>query len=284
MSHSRQDYKRSLEAGFEEVVRMATDEGDSIRGGKASKDRKLEDILRLIELCRTVESSSVNPFEVDIREKLLVLKKHLPQWDIIDVMLKDSEAIAQLVSIMKLQSQWLAHRASALYIDPLLLELKIQLISKEELAESFAKCWHPIAQVDQLTPRGLEKAFVYWRDLLPFGERFSAQLGNYGQPTGLIGLDELESLNIFTKEEFETRLNAINEELVERSNGKEMDYREFIKGKDPEETALRGYLVAFVVTEGRATIRTDPLTEQIFISIIQGKPDDETKSVAIVVR
>ena len=199
-------------------------------------------------------------------------------------MLKDSEAMSQLVAIVKLQDQWLKHRASALYIDPLLLELKIQLISKDELAESFAKCWHPIAQVDQLTPRGLEKAFVYWRDLVPFSERFKDEFGTYGQSAGVIGLEELESLSIFTKEEFEQRLNAIHRELLEKSNGKEIDYRGFIAGKDPEETALRGYLVAFVVTEGRATLRTDPLTEQIFISTIEGKPDDETKSVAIVVR
>ena len=199
-------------------------------------------------------------------------------------MLKDSEAMQQLVAIVKLQDQWIKHRASALYIDPLLLELKIQLISREELADSFAKCWHPIAQLDQLTARGLEKAFVYWRELVPFGERFKDQFGNYGQATGLIGLEELESLSIFTKEEFAARLSAITKELVEKTDGKEIDYRGFIQGKDPEETALRGYLIAFVVTEGRATLRVDPLTEQIFISIIQGKPDDEAKSVAIVVR
>lgn len=247
-------------------------------------NKKLEDMLRLIELCRTIQSSSVNPFEVDIREKILVLKKYLPDWKFIDVMLKDSEAMQQLVAIVKLQSQWIAHRASALYIDPLLLELKIQLISREELAETFAKCWHPIAQLDQLTPKGLEKAFIYWRELVPLSERFKNDFGPAGQSAGTIGLDELESLSIFTKEEFETRLNAINNELVEKSNGREIDYRDFIKGKDPEETALRGYLVAFIVTEGRATIRTDPLTEQIFISMIQGKPGEETKSVAISVR
>ncbi len=247
-------------------------------------DRRLEDILRLIELCRTIQSSSVNPFQVDIREKLLLLRKHLPEWGVIDVMLKDSEAMQQLVAIVKLQDQWIKYRASSLYIDPLLLELKIQLISKEELAESFVKCWHPIAQLDQLTPRGLEKAFVYWRDLVPFSERFKDGLGNVGQPTGVIGLKELESLSIFTKEEFEARLNAIYKEFVEKSNGAEIDYRSFIKGESPEETALRGYLVAFVVTEGRATIRTDPLTEQIFISVIHGKPEDEAKSVAISIR
>src|SRR5580700_6584773 len=234
-----------------------------------ARDKKLEDILRLIELCRNVSSSSVNPFEVDIRAKLLVLKKHLPDWNVIDVMLKDSEAMQQLVAIVKLQDQYIKHRASALYIDPLLLELKIQLISREELAESFAKSWHPIAQLDQLTARGLEKAFIYWRELVPFSERFKDQLGGYGQETGIIGLDELESLSIFTKEEFQTRLDAITEELLSRSNGKEIDYRDFIKGKDPEETALRGYLVAFVVTEGRATLRIDPLTEQIFISTME---------------
>ncbi|MDG6914907.1 MAG: hypothetical protein JRM90_02935, partial [Nitrososphaerota archaeon] len=145
-------------------------------------------------------------------------------------------------------------------------------------------CKHPIAQLDQLTARGLEKAFVYWRELVPFGERYKYQFGSFGQQTTTIGLEELESLSIFTKEEFETRLNAIAKELSEKSDGREIDYRGFINGKDPEETALRGYLVAFVVTEGRATIRTDPLTEQIFISTIQGEPGEETKSVAIVVR
>ena len=57
--------------------------------------------MRLIELCRNIQSSSVNPFEVNIREKLLVLKKHLPDWNVIDVMLKDSEAMQQLVAIVK---------------------------------------------------------------------------------------------------------------------------------------------------------------------------------------
>ena len=89
-------------------------------------NKKLEDILRLIELCKAVQSSSVNPFEVDIREKLLMLKKHIPEWKIIDVMLKDSEALHQLVQIVKLQDQWIKTRASSLYIDPLLLELKIR--------------------------------------------------------------------------------------------------------------------------------------------------------------
>src|SRR5260370_23096582 len=107
------------------------------------------------------------------------------------MMLQDTEALQQIVAIVKLQDQWIKHRASALYIDPLLLELKIQLISKEELAESFAKCWHPIAQLDQLTPRGLEKAFVYWRDPIPFHERVKARVGDQSHKATLIRLGHL---------------------------------------------------------------------------------------------
>ncbi len=247
------------------------------------QDKKLEDILRLIELCRSVQSSSVDPFQVDIREKLQTLKKHLPDWKLIDVMLMDSEAMQQLVAIVKLQDQWIKHRASSLYIDPLLLELKIRLLSREDLANSFVKCWHPIVQVDQLTARGMEKAFVYWRDLVPMSERFRDEFGNYGTAAAQMDFEELQSLNIFTKEQFETRLQRLDDELVQKAGDKEIDYRSFIEAKTFEEKAVRAYLTAFIVTEGRATIRTDPLTEKIFISPVVGKPGSETKSVAIEV-
>ena len=245
------------------------------------EDRRLEDILRLIELCKSVQSSSVNPFEVDIREKLLMLKKHLPEWKLIDVMLKDSEALQQLVQIVKLQDQWIKHRASSLYIDPLLLELKIRLLTREDLADSFVKCWHPVAQVDQLTARGLERAFTYWRDLVPMSERFKDDFGNFAVAPGQMNFEELQALNIFTKEEFETRLNAIYGELQDRASDGELDYRQFIRAPTFEETAVRAYLMAFVVTEGRANIRVDPLTEEIFLSPIVGPAGNETKSVAI---
>jgi len=223
----------------------------------------------------------VNPFEVDIRDKLIMLKKHLPEWKLIDVMLKDSEALQQLVQIVKLQDQWIKHRASSLYIDPLLLELKIRLLTREDLADSFVKCWRPVAQLDQLTARGLERAFTYWRDLVPMSERFKEGFGNFAVAPGQMDFEELQSLNIFTKEEFETRLNGIYDELVQKSAEGEIDYRRFIRAPTFEETAVRAYLVAFVVTEGRANIRVDPLTEEIFLFPNVGPAGSETKSVAI---
>src|SRR3989449_10705724 len=134
-------------------------------------DKKLEDLLRVISLCQSIESSSANPFEVDIMEKLQVLKKHLPDWEFLDELLLDSEALYELAQIVKLQDLWLKQKATSLYIDPLLVQLKVKLLSRQALAESFVKSWHPIAQLDQLSPKGLEKAFVYWREPGPLSRR-----------------------------------------------------------------------------------------------------------------
>ena len=86
--------------------------------------KKLEEILRVIELCRSVERSSADPFEVDIREKIEILRKQLPGWKFLDDLLVDSEAMLELAQIVKLQDEWLKHRASSLYIDPLLIQLR----------------------------------------------------------------------------------------------------------------------------------------------------------------
>jgi hypothetical protein len=183
---------------------MATREG-GVNGEKRKDpgDKKLEDILRLIELCRNIQSSSVNPFQVDIREKLLVLKKHLPDWNVIDVMLKDSEAMQQLVAIVKLQDQYIKHRASALYIDPLLLELKIQPIPRRSSRRAAKLAPNRAARPAPPAPwRAFCSAVGGAR---PVQQRFADQFGNYGQQTGLSGWRSSESPASSMKEEASQR-------------------------------------------------------------------------------
>lgn len=243
--------------------------------------RKLEDLLRVIELCRSVERSSVNPFEVDIKEKIEILRKHLPDWKFLDELLLDSEAMLELAQIIKLQDQWLKHRASSLYIDPLLIQLKVKLLSKEELLEAFIRSWHPSVQLDQLTPRGLEKAFVYWRELAPLSERFKEEFGNFGTRPGVVDYDDLVELKIFTQEQFESRLREIHTELLEASKDGWVDYRKFIDDDAFEKKIVRAYLIAFLVSEGRATLKTDPLTGAIWVKALNSKAQGEPRSVAI---
>lgn len=242
---------------------------------------KLDDYLRVIELCRDVETSSANPFDVDIREKILLLKQRLPELKLLDELLVDSEAMLELAQIVKLQDQWLKQRASALYIDPLLIQLKLKLLPKDALSDAFVKSWHPIAQVDQLSPRGLERAFVYWRELTPLSERFKDQFGTYGIKPGVLDYKDLVSLGVFTKEEFEIGLNRLHDELMQESNGEWVDYRQFIGDESYEVKVRRAYLLAFLISEGRALLKSEPLTGKIWTMAVTEKVKGTPKSVAI---
>ena len=235
----------------------------------------------MIELCRDVESSSANPFDVDIREKLLILKQRLPELKFLDELLVDAEAMLELSQIVKLQDEWLKTRASSLYIDPLLIQLKVKLLPKEALSEAFVRSWHPVAQVDQLSPRGLEKAFVYWRDLVPLSERFKDQFGTYGIGPGQVDYSDLVSLGVFTREQFETNLTDLHDELLQKSNGEWVDYREFIGDDTFENKVRRAYLLAFLISEGRALLKTEPLTGKIWTMAISDRAKGLPKSVAI---
>jgi len=245
------------------------------------EEKRLEDLLRVIELCRSVETSSANPFDVDIKEKILLLKSRLPDWKFLDELLVDSEALLELTQIVKLQDEWLKHRASSLYIDPLLIQLKVKLLPKEALTESFVKSWHPVAQVDQISPKGLERAFVYWRDLTPLAERFKEEFGSYGVRPGMVDYKELISLGVFTQDQFETGLKDLHDELMVKSNGDWIDYMEFIKSPQFETRVLRAYLLAFLISEGRASLRTEPLTGTVWTTALNDKAKGPSKSVAI---
>lgn len=235
----------------------------------------------MIELCRDVEASSANPFDVDIREKILILKQKLPELEFLDELLVDAEAMLELAQIVKLQDQWLKSRASSLYIDPLLIQLKVKLLPKEALSEAFVRSWHPVAQIDQISPRGLERAFVYWRDLVPISERFKDQFGTYGVGPGQVDYSELVSLGVFTPEQFETSLTQLHDELLQVSNGEWVDYREFIGDESFELKVRRAYLLAFLISEGRALLRTEPLTGKIWTMAPSERAKGVPKSMAI---
>ena len=210
-----------------------------------------------------------------------MLRERLPDLKFLEELLVDSEAILELSRIIKLQDQFLKQRASALYIDPLLIQLKLKLLPKEALSEAFVKSWHPVAQVDQLSPRGLEKAFVYWRELVPISERFKDQFGNYGVAPGVLEYSDLVSLGMFTKEQFESTLVQLHEELMLKSNGDWTDYREFIGDDSYESKVRRAYLLAFLISEGRALLKTEPLSGKVWTRALAEKAKGLPKSVAI---
>ncbi|MBI4258678.1 MAG: hypothetical protein HY619_06965 [Thaumarchaeota archaeon] len=241
-----------------------------------------EDLLRVIDLCRVVGTRGVDPFQVDVEASLKTLKTHLPNWRLLDELLLDSEALNSLSSIVRLQGEWLKRRASALYIDPVLVELKIRLSSAEDLANDLAESLHPIVRLNQIFSDGLKQAIDYWNRLLPLSER-QFDLG-VPQPAsgGALTLKDLLRLQVLVEEEFEAKMQALLEEARDRTgeNGR-MDYWDFLCVESFSETVIRAYVTSFLVSEGQLVLQVDPLEERTWLTVPKGgvKIVDQPRSV-----
>jgi hypothetical protein len=237
-----------------------------MRGGERreeGKKRDPEELFRIIELCRRVEKRGIDPFEMDVARTIEKLRRYLPRWRLLEELLLDAEALSRVTRIIQLQEEWLKHRSSSLYVDPLLVELKVRLLEEERLARIFLQSWHPVASLDRLSSQRLLEGMDYW-NLLPSREE---RLGEGGLPEGGSGGEEEapEEFRIFSETEFQVLLRGILEDLKGRAgeNGGRVPYRDFIRGETFGTTVERAYLLSFLVTDGTVDLEVDPLEEEI---------------------
>lgn len=226
---------------------------------------KLSYLLQIIELCRMVEQRGLDPFEVDVKEILERLRESLSQWKLPQEYLLDVKALNEITEIIKLQGEWVKHRSSSLYVDSLLVALKIQTLDVKALAQIFIKAWHPTASVEKFSPERVREAVEYWNRLLPMGERIWG-LPVRNIPSELINRDDLFRLQLLSEEAFEQVLESHWKALLNETEGKEeLPYWNFIYSEDYESTVFKAYLTSFLVTYGYATLRVDPIQNEIFI-------------------
>ncbi len=225
----------------------------------------LEDLIRIVEMCRTIEIKGVDPFEINIKAYLEKLKKYLPHWKLLDELLLDAEAINAISSIIKLQSDWIKHRSSSLYIDPIFVELKIRILDSKTITEAFLDSWHPIVEIDQIFPQRLKDAIDYWNSLLPLSDRWREDFG-LGSSIELLEIDDLIKLKVISLKDFDERMKELLKELMSKLRvSDKIDYWDFVYADTFEETLERAYIVSFILTEGYATLVIDPLEERTFI-------------------
>ncbi|MEM3437850.1 MAG: hypothetical protein QXP55_04895 [Nitrososphaerales archaeon] len=177
----------------------------------------IEDLIRIVEMCRTVEKEGIDPFEVNVKSYLEKLKKYLPHWKLLDELLLDAEAINAISSIIKLQSDWIKSRSSSLYIDPIFVELKIRMLDSRIIAEVFLNAWHPIVTIDQIFSQKLKEAIDYWNNLLPLSERWREDFSP-SIPIGTFDMDDLIKLKFISLKDFDER-SAGRGEHVPRESG-----------------------------------------------------------------
>jgi len=186
----------------------------------------------------------------------------------------DAEAINRISSIIRLQGGWIKHRSSSLYVDPLLIELKIRLLEQEELADIFLKSWHPIIRMEQLSQKRIKESVDYWNLLLPLDERL-VKLPDASIAPGITTIEELIKSRLMSEESFDAILQRLYTELkaVARDEGK-VSYWDFIQDETYEDTVYRAYLTSFLITYGYTSMEVNPIEEEAFLI-----PFEEPKNI-----
>ena len=224
-----------------------------------------EQLQRVIDLCRSIEEKGVDPFLVDIDNVLRIIQKYFPDWENPEELCLDAEAVHEIASAIKLQSEWVKHRSTSLYTDPFLIEEKLRKLPREELATIFLKSWHPIVELEQISPHSLTEAIKYWQSLIPIDERWQKTQGTAVE-TGITTREELLRQQIIAEKEFSKELEAFWHELGQKTGDAEkIEYWDFVGAETYEETVRRAYMTSFLATYGYATLEVDRLEEVVYI-------------------
>jgi len=229
------------------------------------KKRGEEHLQRIIDLCKSVEERGLDPFMVDANNIIAIVRKYFPEWESMDEFSLDAEAINRLASVIKLQSDWVRHRSTSLYMDPFLIEEKLRKLSRESLARLFLDAWHPIVELEQISAYGLVEAVKYWQNLLPLDERWIKTTALRTE-LGAITRDELIKQRIMAEQAFTEELEVLWRELRQKvGTSEKIRFWDFVGADSYEETSKRAYLTSFLVTYGYATFEVHRLEEEIFI-------------------
>ena len=230
------------------------------------EERRLKERLKsVIELCRSVRETGLDPFSVDTDYILSVIREFFPNVKSLQDFCLDAEAIKELSSVIEEQSKWIERQSTTLYKDPFLLERGIMELGAERLAEVFLRSWHPIVALEQISTTSLKNSMDYWKDLLPLDVRWSKK-GPEAVETGRASFEEVMRMGLISGRDFALELETLWVELKGRAGeAGRMRYWDFIGAGTYEETLWRAFLTGFLVSYGYATLEVDRIKEETYI-------------------
>jgi len=220
-------------------------------------------MLRIIDLCDSVRKRGLDPFDVEVREFFDRLRELLPKLRSHEDLYLDIQAVLGLAEVVFQQEEWIKHKSSMLYLDPLLIMLKLHALSAKDLAEVLVRAWHPIIDLESLSPHGVKEGMEYWTNLPNLDERWR-DLETTEVLTGEVARRELARMGILSDEDFAAVLDKTWRGLKDAAGEQgELSYWDFISERSFEETVVKAWLVSFLVSYGYATLELNPLEEEI---------------------
>jgi len=219
-----------------------------------------EELERIIKLCENIEKRGLDPFTVNIRGLLERLRRIVEENPNLDHYVIDAETLYRISTLIALQHKWLREKATALFIDAQMISTRLVAMDKKTLVRAFLKAWRPIISLEQITPQRLRQGLEHFLSLPPrSGSReFGWKITDKEMELVKARL-ELEEKAMMEK------IKALHRELLRRFEEQEgaLDYWEFIKGKNFDETFERAYLLSFLITEGYVDVKRNPLKNEI---------------------
>ncbi|MBS7641929.1 MAG: hypothetical protein QXQ29_06190 [Candidatus Bathyarchaeia archaeon] len=238
------------------------------------------EVEKIIAQCRLTIKRGADPFQIDVKSSLGVLRNFLKSASTLDDICLDGEAIYNLSTVVESQDRWVKFRSSRLFVDPILIESRIKSISNKVLARIFVSCWTPIASIETLTIPSIDLAIDYWNRLKPIKSRWG-RLPKGSMKHLTLSPDEASRLGLIYDRRFEEQLSSIEEQIRKllASEGGRVEYSIIVRGKDWIEAVTKAYLVSFLVSSGRIGMTYDPSTDKFYITPYSNY--DKPKSIAI---
>jgi hypothetical protein len=213
------------------------------------------EVTEVLETCEAIQRRKFNPFLLDVGRSIMTLRKYFTYWKTFSDHCLDARTLNSLSDVVRLQNSQLKYESSALYADPEFLSEKFRSLSIENLAQVFLKSWHPIVELEQLAMTTVVEALHYWDELLPYDvRRKKLEASRLAAPSSLDS-ESLEKMGVMAQETFSESIEKLWNEMRQNMDEKgKLNYWNFVKGKDFEETTKRAYLVSFLVTYGYVTL------------------------------
>ncbi|MCX8184011.1 MAG: hypothetical protein N3F08_06310, partial [Crenarchaeota archaeon] len=146
-------------------------------------------------------------------------------------------------------------RASRLYLDPFLMEVRLMGLDRERLAESFLKAFRPIAENEQATLGFMRLAYGYWVNLREYslpGGREAYEAGTLDMLAEILPMEEAD-----LEKEMERLLGEIENGMV--------DYYDFVRREGEDRKIFRALVLSFLMMRGLIGVVQDPLKNRVWI-------------------
>ncbi|MDW8033562.1 MAG: hypothetical protein RMI79_01210 [Nitrososphaerota archaeon] len=219
-----------------------------------SLSKYVELIERIIRLCDEVIEKNIDPFAIDVKENLKRLREGLYEMDE-KTLVMNMSALLKLIYIILLQQEDVKKRASRLYLDPFLMEVRLMSLDREKLAESFLKAFRPVAENEQVTMSIMRTAYGYWSNLKEY------RLPEAGEATLPGALSMLNEILKLEEADFEGEMEKILNEM----GPDPIDYYDLINKDGEKKRVFRALALSFLMTRGLVGIVQDPLSNKVWV-------------------